>query len=112
MEQKPKKSFYHKERYERNKEEILKNRHEKYRTQQNKDLENIKVCKGTFTQIFFLYVLYIMYVLIGKEKCNHCNILKNLLDEKSIQYHYVDMKDMLHTTMNFLKCSVVVILWY
>ena len=30
-----------------------------------------------------------MYVLIGKEKCNQCNILKNLLDEKGIQYHYV-----------------------
>ncbi len=31
-----------------------------------------------------------MYVLIGKEKCNQCNILKNLLDEKGIQYHYLD----------------------
>ena len=29
-------------------------------------------------------------MLIGKEKCNQCNILKNLLDEKGIQYHYVD----------------------
>jgi hypothetical protein len=65
MEQKPKKSFYNKERYERNKEEILKNRREKYRTQHNKDLES-------------------------KEKCHQCNILKNLLDEKGIQYHYLD----------------------
>ncbi len=31
-----------------------------------------------------------MYVLIGKEKCNQCNILKNLLDEKGIQYRDVD----------------------
>ena len=52
MEQKPKKSFYNKERYERNKEEILKNRREKYRTQHNKDLENIRVCKGTFALYF------------------------------------------------------------
>ena len=52
MEQKPKQSFYDKERYERNKEEILKIRREKYITQHNKDFENIKVCKGTFTLYF------------------------------------------------------------
>ena len=45
--EKPKKSFYNDERYERNKDEILKNRREKYCTQYNKDLEKIKVCKGT-----------------------------------------------------------------
>ena len=33
-------------------DEKLKNRREKYRTQHNKDLENIKVCKGTFTLYF------------------------------------------------------------
>ena len=47
MEQKLKKGFYNSERYERNKDEILKNRREKYCTQYNKDLEKIKVCKGT-----------------------------------------------------------------
>ena len=56
MEQhKPNKSFCSsKERYEKNKEEILKNRREKYRTQHNKDLENIRVrvCKGTFALYF------------------------------------------------------------
>jgi len=53
MEQhKPKKSFNDKERYEKNKDEILKNRREKYRTQHNKDLEKIKVCTGTFTLYF------------------------------------------------------------
>jgi hypothetical protein len=52
MEDKPKKSFYNKERYEKNKDEILKNRREKCRTQHNKDLENIKVCKETFTLYF------------------------------------------------------------
>ena len=52
MEAKPKKSFYDKERYEKNKDEILKNRREKYRTQHNKDLVNIKECKGTFTLYF------------------------------------------------------------
>ena len=35
-----------------------------------------------------------MYACIGKEKCNQCNILKNLLDEEGIQYHYVDMLEM------------------
>jgi hypothetical protein len=49
---KPKKFFYNKERCEKNKDEIFKNRREKYRTQHNKDLENIKVCKGTFTLYF------------------------------------------------------------
>ena len=53
MEQKkPKKSFYNKERYEKNKDEILKNRREKYRTKHNKELMFIKVCKGTFTLYF------------------------------------------------------------
>ena len=47
-----KKSFYNKERYEKNKDEILKNRREKYRTQHNTDLVNIKVCKGSFTLYF------------------------------------------------------------
>ena len=52
MEQnKPKKSFYNKERYEKNKEEILKNRREKYRTKHNKE-ERIKVMRGTFTLYF------------------------------------------------------------
>ena len=48
-----------------------------------------------------------MYVLIGKEKCNQCNILKNLLDEKGMQYHYVDMLELPNTTMTYLKmyCS-------
>jgi glutaredoxin len=32
-----------------------------------------------------------MYVLIGNEKCNQCNILKNLLDEKRIQYSIILM---------------------
>ncbi len=52
MEAKPKKIFYNKERYEKNKDEILKNRREKYRTQHNEDLVNIKVCKGSFTLYF------------------------------------------------------------
>ena len=47
--------------------------------------------------------LYIMYVSIGKEKCNQCNILQNLLDEKCIQYHYVDMLEMPRKTMTYLK---------
>ena len=54
MEAKPKKSFYNKERYERNKQEILKNRREKYRTQHNKDLENIKYVKEHFLCIYYI----------------------------------------------------------
>ena len=53
MEQeKPKKSNYNRERYEKNKDEILKNRREKYRKQTNKELIDIKVSKGTFTLYF------------------------------------------------------------
>ena len=48
-EQKPKQSFYDKERYQKNKEEMLKYSREKYRTQHNMDLVNIKVCKRTFS---------------------------------------------------------------
>ncbi len=51
-EQKTKKSFYHKERHQKDAEEMLKNRREKHSTQHNKDLENMKVCKGTFTLCF------------------------------------------------------------
>ena len=43
-----------------------------------------------------------MYVLIGKEKFNQCSILKNQLDKKGIQYHYVDMLEMPHKTMTCL----------
>ena len=48
-----------------------------------------------------------MYVFIGKEKCNRIDNLKNLLDEKGIQYHYVDTKDLPHNTKTYLKiyCS-------
>ncbi len=63
MEAKPKKSFYNKERYEKNKEEILKSRREKYRTEHNKDLVNIKVNKGSFTLYFdkIFFSVYIIY---------------------------------------------------
>jgi len=46
-----KKSVYDKERYEQDKEEILKYRCERYRTIHEKDL-NIKVRTGTFTLYF------------------------------------------------------------
>ena len=48
-----------------------------------------------------------MYVLIGKEKCNQCHKLKNLLDEKEIGYHYLDMLEVPCKTMPYVKmyCS-------
>ena len=52
MELMPKmKNVYNKERYELNKEDILKYRRERYRTIHKKDL-NIKVSTGTFTLYF------------------------------------------------------------
>ncbi len=45
------KSVYIKERYEQNKDEMLKHRRERYRTIQKKDL-NIEVSTGTFTLYF------------------------------------------------------------
>ena len=44
-----------------------------------------------------------MYVLIGKEKCNQCNILKNLLDEKGIQYYYADVSKITHELLTYLR---------
>jgi glutaredoxin len=44
----------------------------------------------------------IMYVIIGKQKCIQCDELKNLLDEKGIQYNYLDMTEMPHKTMTSL----------
>lgn len=46
-----KKNVYNKERYEQNKEDILKYRKERYIKKLNKDL-NIKVIKGNFTLYF------------------------------------------------------------
>ena len=51
MEGNQKKSFYNKERYEKNKDEILKSRREKYRTKHNKE-ERIKVVRGSFRLYF------------------------------------------------------------
>ena len=104
---KPKKKIiYNKERYEQNKEEMLKYRRERYRTIHKKDL-NIKVSTGTFTLYFdwFCFCLYnmIMYVIIGKQKCIQCDESKNLLDEKWIQYNYLDMTEMPHKTMTYLR---------
>ena len=45
-----------------------------------------------------------MYMYIyGKEKCNQCNILKNLLDEKGIQYHYLDVSKIPHELLTYLR---------
>ena len=46
-----------------------------------------------------------MYVIIGKQKCIQCDELKNLLDEKGIQYNYLDMTEMPHNTMPYLRMS-------
>ena len=66
-----KKNVYNKERYEQNKEEILKYRRERYRTITKKDL-NIKVITGTFNVYFdlicFCLCNIIMDVIIGKQK--------------------------------------------
>ena len=62
-----KKNVYNKERYEQNKEEILKYRRERYRTIHKKDL-NIKVSTGTFTLYFdwiiFIYYIYIIIIIV------------------------------------------------
>ena len=44
-----------------------------------------------------------MYVLIGKDKCNQCSILKNLLDEKGIQYHCVDVSKIPPELLTYLR---------
>ena len=51
----------------------------------------------------YIYIIYIMYVFIGKEGWNRCDILKNLLDEKVIQYHYVDVNNMPHNTCHMRR---------
>ena len=44
-----------------------------------------------------------MYVLIGKEKGNQSNILKNLLDDKGIKYHYVDVSKIPPELLTYLR---------
>ena len=43
-----------------------------------------------------------MHVSIGEQKCMQCNELKNILDEKGIQYSYLDMTEMPNKTMTYL----------
>jgi hypothetical protein len=50
-----------------------------------------------------LYIYIYIYIYIGKEKCNQCNILKNLLDEKGIQYHYVDVSKIPPELLTYLR---------
>ena len=54
-------------------------------------------------RFLFRYIEYEMYGTIGKEKYARCDILKNLSDEKGIQYHYLDMMGMPHKIMTYLK---------
>jgi len=42
-------------------------------------------------------------IIIGKQKCIQCDEPKNLLDEKGIQYNYLDMTEMPHKTMTYLR---------
>ena len=44
-----------------------------------------------------------MYVIIGKQKCIQCDESKNLLDEEGIQYNYLNMTEMPHKTMTYLR---------
>ena len=44
-----------------------------------------------------------MYVLIVKEKGNQSNILKNLLDDKGIKYHYVDVSKIPPELLTYLR---------
>ena len=44
-----------------------------------------------------------MYVIIGKQNCNQCDELKNLLDEKEIQYNNLDMTEISNKTMTYLR---------
>ena len=44
-----------------------------------------------------------MCVIRGKQKCIQCDELKNLLDEKGIQYRYLDMTEMPNKTMTYLR---------
>jgi glutaredoxin len=44
-----------------------------------------------------------MYVIIGKQSCIQCDEFKNLLDEKGIQYKYLDMTEMPNKTMTYQR---------
>ena len=44
-----------------------------------------------------------MYVIAGKQNCSQCDESKNLLDEKGIEYNYLDMNEMPNKTMTYLR---------
>jgi glutaredoxin len=35
-----------------------------------------------------------MYLLIGKENCSRCDMVKNILDNKNIEYQYVILDEL------------------
>jgi glutaredoxin len=68
------------------------------------------VCVCVYTYIIYIHdIIYIisiymiMYVIIGKQKCIQCDELKNLFDEKGIQYNYLEMTEMPHITITYLR---------
>jgi hypothetical protein len=54
-----------------------------------------------FLLIFFCLYNAIMYVIIGQQNCIQCDELKNLFDEKGIQYNYLDMTEMPNKTITY-----------
>ena len=44
-----------------------------------------------------------MYLIIGEDNCNLCNILKNLLDEKGVRYTYLGREVLPPATTGYLK---------
>ena len=60
-----------------------------------------------FYFVFWLdfFPVYPIYNTFGnwEEKYTSCDILKSLLDENGIRYQYLDMMEMPHKTMTYLK---------
>jgi len=44
-----------------------------------------------------------MYVIIGQQNCIQCDELKNLFDEKVIQYNCLDMTEMPNKKMTYSR---------
>ena len=44
-----------------------------------------------------------MYVVMGKQNCIQCEELNNLLEEKGMQFNYLDMTEMPNETMSCLR---------
>ena len=69
-----------------------------------RDKKDINISLSLLCILIDLFLfLYNVIIFIGKQKCIQCDESKHLLDEKGMQYDYLDMTEMPHKTMTYFR---------